>query len=213
MATGSFIQVTNGTGPKIATGPTYTENANVVQDQKVIPGEGYLAHYGVDSNGGIAPPSSAPKAWFTINAGASLNLRIRRIIINQATISTTTAGSVTLGVYRTTTAPVGGTAHTPALFDSADAAAGATSASVSAATFTTDPTLGGRVALFALPVFLTYPFNVEPFELRWGDQPGTKPLIVPAGTANGIALVLISANAYGGTPTFNMTFEFTETAF
>lgn len=213
MATGSFIQVTNGGGPKVSTGPLYTENANAVQDQKVILGEGYLAHYAVDSNGGIAPPNAASKAWFAINAGASLNLRIRRLLINQATISATTAGSITLGVYRTTTAPTGGTAQTPRLFDNSDAAAGATAASVSNATFTADPALGTRLALFSLPVFLTYPFNLEPFELRWGDQPGTKPIIVPAGTANGITLFLIAANAYAGTPTFNISFEFTETAF
>lgn len=212
MATGSFVGVNPGTVLFLATGPTYSEGGQTVQDSKVIIGESYLAHYTVDNNGATAPPTSTPKAWFTLNAGASLVIRVRRLLISQDTVATTTAGSLLLGLYRTTSAPVGGTVQTPRPFDPGDAAAGATAASVDNSVFTSDPTSVGRLALFSLPVAVAYP-TPPPFELRFGDQPGTKSLVIPAGTSNGLALLLISANAFGGTPKFTISFEFTEAPF
>jgi hypothetical protein len=196
MATGSFIQVTSGAGPKMATGPTYTENANVVQDQKILFGEPYSASYTVGPIAGALSAATANSHLLEIMAGSSLNVRIDRIRMWQLGLATTTAFSA-VAFIRLSSAGTGGGVLTPAPLLAADGAAGATCMSL--------PTVkGGEVAagLIRQPVVYftqTLPTSQsgeialmfdETFDARRQEA-----LLIPAGTSNGLAIKLISAVA------------------
>lgn len=203
MANGSFIQVTSGTGPKIATGPTYTENANVVQDQKVILGEPYLATYALTHTPVTTGNSNSD--FLEIMAGASLNVRIRYMEVLQLVLATTAAITNIL-LVRLTSAGSGGTAVTPRPLNPADSAAGATA-------MTLPSVVGGQGATIAnsCPYFLQTANASTQFQqpiITWDFRQA--PLIIPAGTSNGITIRITAAVA-AATATSNVYFA--ESAF
>lgn len=168
-----------------------------------IPGEYYLASYtALALNVSCATANSHV---LELMAGASLNLRIRRIVIQQATGATSAAAGA-IEVWRLTTAGTGGTAITPAKDDNGDGSSGATARSLTTAKGTestrlfqanlvwrqTPPTGGG-----------------DDTEWSWSPSPLMKPLIVPAGTANGLTIKVVTAIAGA---TANAWIEFTESA-
>lgn len=196
----SFVQVTEGTGKKLHT-KQRTIGANLVEDEIVVLGEPYLPGYTVEANNISA---AAAGHIIQIMAGASLKVRIRSISIDLS--AATAAGRLVLGLKRLTTAGSGGVGVTPSQLDPADAAAGATAQTL--------PTALGTISggYFVMPVFQTNAANPQPSGQRftWTRSPHQKPLIIPAGAANGLALIIVSTVAGS---TVNAWIEFDESSF
>jgi hypothetical protein len=200
----SLVQVTEGAGKKLHTWSTVV-GANTVEDEYVIPGEVPTPSY-------FLQPLTAVSVA-TINdhvgqlmAGASLKLRIRRIYVQQAALATTVA-SMTIAVMRLSTAGTGGTAITARPHDTTAAAAGGAGMSL--------PTVKGTegVELFRRRLVLTQTLSTAGGQVpswEWDEHSSLQPIIVPAGTANGICLKVLAAHAAA---TIEWTVEFTELAY
>lgn len=198
----SLVQVTSGAGPKLHTWQR-TIGANNIEDEFVVPGEYPLASYFVQASG-IAIANANDHA-LQLMAAASVYLRIRRIVVQQAA-SATTAITTALGVARVTTAGTGGTAVTPRPADTSDTASG---------TAMTLPTVKGTegVLLFQRRFLSTQTVGTAGSQSpgwEWVQHPGMKPIIVPAGAANGI--VIKSLGTFAGT-TVDIGIEYVETSF
>lgn len=204
MAVGDSIQVTEGSGKRMATGATYTENAQTVRDEKVILGEPYLAAYVLNS--GVIAVSTTAAHTFQIMAGASLKVRILGIRVEQDGLASA-ASILRLQGFRLTSAGTGGTAFTPAPLDPGDSAAGATGMTQPSA----KGTEGTRLFDAIVPLVSAWP-NVAPAWEQWfTPDKGLKPIVIPAGTANGFVLKVnagITTN-----PSVTMSYWFTETPF
>lgn len=194
----TFLEVSAGQGTKLRT-LTRSIGGSTVHEESVIPGDSHMPSY-------MTPGSSISVATvdthlLQVMAGASLKLRIRRIVVvaNAATIATTGA----FQILRLTTAGTGGTALTPSPLDTTDPASGAT-AMAAVATVGTE---GAVLLRFSLG-FPAAPPHGAVFE--WVQSPNQKPIIVPAGAANGIVLKNLVAIAGGG---INTWIEFDETSF
>ena len=189
--------MTEGAGKKLAAS-TYTENSQVVLDQKVIEGEHYLASYQVSSVAtGASGISTATGSSHLIQimAGSSLNVRIRRIEITQGAMATAVS-LLSLGLYRLSSAGTGGTVLPFEPLDPADVAAGASAMAL--------PTVKGTltVPLYFGPLYMMQTLGVSNPLLSPGltmdfDRPRMKPLLIPAGTSNGIILINFTAVAAG----------------
>ena len=199
MATPTYIAVTEGAGKKLAA-DTYTENSQVVLDQKVILGENYIASYSANA-GGVSCNVSAH--LFQIMAGSSLNVRIRRVRIIQDGV----AGAATytrIYVVRLTSAGSGGSATTPAPMIGTDGASGATAMSGMTATGSTTTVVGrgGLGLVSAQPINLLNSWE-------WVADRMMEAILVPAGTSNGIALQINSFS----TAAVSIDIDFSETSF
>lgn len=200
----TFVNVTEGTGKKLH-GWDRTIGANTVQDEFVALGEPPYASYVYSS---AVSTATANSHLAQIMAGASLVVRIRRIEIIQSTLATTVTLMDTR-LIRLTTAGTGGTGVTPAKLDNADAASGAAGMTLP----TVKGTEGTTVAFHSPSMLQTLGASTVPFApiAVWDfDRPRTKPLIIPAGTANGICVKNVTAVAGGGVI---ITVWFDETAF
>lgn len=175
----AFINLTEGSGKK-AHAWDRTIGANTVLDEFTLPGEYPLATYAIVASG--LAWTTTQRDMLQVMAGSSLNVRIRRITITQiAGISA--VGLREIVVYRLTSAGTGGTSITARPLDSADAAAGCTAMS--------KPTSNGTQGVEVLRRGAWWGTSATPSNptlLTWEPPPGSKPLIIPAGTANGIAL-------------------------
>lgn len=204
----SLVQVTEGTGKKLHTWQK-TVGANSVEDEFVIPGEYPLPSYIVSPAAAVSCANAGDDV-FQLMAGASLNLRIRRVRVEQAGLITSAAGA-NFRLARVTTAGTGGTAITPAKLDNSDSAAGATAAS--GVPTATSGTLGSQFFIRQFDPVQTAPTGgvapSGPF-WEWTSARDGKPIIIPAGTANGLVVRNISARAG---LTVNFEVEFVETSF
>jgi len=180
----SLIQVTEGVGKKLHTWQR-TIGANNVEDDFSLPGEYPLAAYVVTPAAAVSM-ATAGDDIAQIMAGASLNVRIRRIRFEQsAPVTAATFTPVTL--IRLTTAGTGGTAITPAKMDNGDSASGATAAS--GVPVGTRGTAGVTLLNRTIYPVQTAPAGGTPTPYwEWIQLPGVKPIIIPAGAANGIAI-------------------------
>jgi hypothetical protein len=188
----SVVNVTEGAGKKLHTF-NRTIGVNSVEDEVVLFGENYLASYTVDT--GNVSTATANSHILQIMAGASLKVRVRRIEVWQYALATA-AALMDLRVYRLTTAGTGGTAFAAAPLDTTDAAAGAQPMLL--------PTVKGTEGILIVtgrPYMmqtigasnqLSQPIAVWDF-----DRPRSKPLIIAAGVANGIAIKNVDAVAAG----------------
>lgn len=188
----STVEVTTGTGKKLHSWAR-TIGANTVEDEVGVNGEQYLATYTVAH--GPASMATANSHITQIMAGASLKVRIRRIRVWQFAPATT----ATVGIwelYRLTTAGTGGTAITPSALDTLDAASGATAMTLP----TAKGTEGARIETASCYVIQTVgastPFNGPMIDWDF-DRLRTKPLIIQAGTSNGIAVKNTTGAAAG----------------
>jgi hypothetical protein len=201
----SIVQVTEGSGKKLHTN-SYTVGANTVEDEAVFLGPYPYATYTALATG--ASGATANDHLLTLNAGASLKVRVHRIVIMQSAVATAVAIRA-YSVLRTTTgAPTGGTAITPNPFDTSDGASGATSRQVPAVKGTEAAILLQPIIVAAQAVAATGAQAWDRWE--WKQHPGAKPIIIPAGTTNGLAVKNMSATAAS---TWTVLMEFTETAF
>lgn len=177
----AFVNVTEGSGKKLH-GWDRTVGANSVVDEFVIPGQyPYATYIAFSSTTSIA---TANDHIMQLMAGASLNLYVRRIRVEQV-VAITTASIVQFQLYRLTTAGTGGTAITPRPTDSTDAAAGATAMTLPTAKGTEGVLLDTRATFY----MQTQPVagGQSPYvEWTWTDN--EKGIRIPAGTANGIAI-------------------------
>jgi hypothetical protein len=182
----AIVNVTEGSGKKLHAWDRVI-GANTVLDEFTLPGEYPYASYFVSAIS--VSIATANDHVLQLMAGSTLKVKIRRIRIDQII----NASAVALGqfeVVRLTTAGTGGTAVTPAPLDTSDAASGAT-----ARTLTTVKGTEGAV-LFRETVTMraAVQSTAEDYAL-WEQHPGEKPIIIPAGTANGIAIKSITAIA------------------
>jgi hypothetical protein len=188
----SLVQVTEGVGKKLHTFAR-TIGANTVEDEVVLLGENYLAGYTVSHANASALLTTANSHLLQIMAGASLKVRIRRIEMYQHGLATT-ASFTAMQLFRLTTAGTGGTAFTPAPLDPGDAASGATAMTLPAVKGTEAAAVAGGSAYLVQTAGASTAFP-QPILVWDFDRPRTKPLIIAAGAANGIAVKNIGAIA------------------
>lgn len=186
----SFLGITESASPDAKLHSwTRTIGANTVEESVTLAGEPVLATYGVRSG---ASAATANSHLMQIMAGASLAVRIRRITIT-ASARAATAFLCGFQIVRLTTAGTGGGAVTPSPFDTADAASGATAMVLPTSKGTEGAIVWEEHNVFPSPtqvVFPQLPLVSVDFDLL-----RAKPLIIPAGTSNGIAV----KNTTGGT--------------
>jgi hypothetical protein len=187
----SFIQLNSGSGGPKAHTNNRTIGANSVEDEVMLLGENYLAGYSVFT--GAISTATANSHILQIMAGGSLKVRIRRIVVHQYGLATA-ATLMDLRIVRLTTAGTGGTVLTNQAFDLTDAASGASSMSL--------PTVKGTDTVnfsFSRPYMmqtLAASSNLQQPIQTWDfDRPRSKPLIISAGAANGIAVKNVDAVA------------------
>lgn len=202
--TASNIQITAGSGTRLATN-SYTEGAVTVHDEKFIPGEYPYPSYFVQ----VSSISGATSADHVVQlmAGSSLNVRIRRIYQAQAALITT-ASEFSVDVLRLSSAGTGGTSVTPAKFATADAASGATAMTLPTSKGTESTTLFRR-RILPVQTYATAGLSLIP-SWEWQQAQGTEPIIIAAGTSNGIAVKVTTGRAG---LTVDVTIEFVETSF
>lgn len=202
MAEG-FVNVTEGSGKKLHANDR-TIGANTVLDEFTLPGEYPLASYTVATDGSVAVVTAASHL-LQIMAGASLNVRVRKLRVTQGS-QPAAITVMEFQVLRLTTAGTGGTAKTPRPLDTADAAAGAT-----AMTLPTAKGTEGSILWAQAPTLMTaaIPGANVPL-IDWLQSPNAKPILIAAGTANGIAVKNVTGVA---TATIYIDAEITETSF
>ena len=200
MAEGT-LQVNEGTGKKLHTFQR-TIGANTVEDEVMLLGENYLASYvtGPQANS----TATANSHLIQIMAGASLKLRIRRIEMYQVAAATT-AVLMDTQLWRLTTAGTGGTSQTPNALDPSDGAAGATVMNLPTAKGTEGTLLLRQFPYMMQTVAASAQLN-QPILVWDFDQLRSKPLIIAAGTSNGIAVKNVTAVA-AASVTFGIWFD------
>lgn len=200
----SNIALTEGSGAKKTATEERTVGGVIVQSQYVLIDEPSLATFVICPGTGPST-AGANNHLLQLMAGSSAYVRINRITIEQQSSATT----VTLGnfaIFRLSTAGTGGTAYTPQPYDMADTAG---------ATAMTLPSSKGAEAglLFRTALIMRQALSAtqtQPEEIySWEPTNRSKPIIIPAGTANGIVVKNLSAVA-GATVIIQI--EFTETA-
>lgn len=199
----SSISVTEGSGKRLRTNDR-TVSSILVQEQVIQAGEPYLPTYSVAVNPSTA---TATSHLLQIMAGASLNVRVRRIEIYP--LAATTASVTVVQIVRLTTAGTGGTSVTPTPFNTGDAASGATAMTLPTGkgTIAATPLTYGMVSLYSAVPTSGFVGNAVIWDF---DDARLGPVIIPAGTSNGLAIVNNQAIA-GGTVLINVIFS--ETSF
>lgn len=185
----SLVQVTEGSGKKLHTW-SRSIGANTVEDEAVYLADQPLASYSI--NTAAASLATANDHVLQIMAGASLPVYVRRIQFMQVGLATT-AGFSSVQILRLTTAGTGGTASTVAPLDTTDPAAGCTGMTLP----TVKGTEGTRLWIGSIGVVQTIPAaGANPLILDLDfDRLRIKPIRIPAGTANGICVKIITATA------------------
>lgn len=183
-----------------------TIGANSVLDEFALPGEYPLATYSVVATGISGATSS--DHLVQLMAGSSLNVRIRRIQLQQVGLMTT-ASEFSVNVLRLTTAGTGGGAITPAKYDTSDGAAGATAMSLPSAKGT-ESTLLDIMRIWPIQTYATAGGTGSGSRDEMVQLPNMKPIIIPAGTSNGLALKIQTGRAG---LTVDVEIEFVETSF
>jgi hypothetical protein len=201
----TFINLTEGSGKK-AHAWDRTIGANTVLDEFTVPGEYPLASYAAIAAGVSA--AVAADHVLQLMAGSSLNVRIRRIHFEQRANATTATVSA-IQIWRLTTAGTGGTVITPTKHDNADAASGATAMTLPTAKGTEATLLYEFTTAWRQAVSATGS-AADDAAIDWSQHPGQKPIIIPAGTANGIVIKTVSAIAAA---TVDAYIDFVETSF
>jgi hypothetical protein len=156
-----------------------------VEDQWVLEGENAEATYVLTAlNVSLAV---ATDHCLQIMSGASFNVRVKSIRIRQFAL----AGAVNTArfdLFRLTTAGTGGGTITPRPYDTAESAAGCTGMTLP----TAKGTEGVLLDRIEMGIVAAHPLTEE---ATWTYLPGMKPIIIPAGTANGLALKNVGAIA------------------
>jgi hypothetical protein len=203
--TDTYIELSAGVGTK---NHSYTRpiSGNTVHETVNLNGEPHLATYTVVAS---ASSATADSHLLQIMAGASNYVRIRRIRLYQGALATTAAmGRIDL--FRLTTAGSSGGSVTPRSLDTADSAASATAMTLPGP----KGTEGNQIYIINAMFIQTVPTGgPNGAALLWDldfDTRRGKPLIIPPGTTNGIAIKQVTPVA-GASVWMNV--EFSETSF
>lgn len=200
----STIGLTPGSGVKVHSWQR-TIGANTVEDDFSLPGEFPYPSYTVIANN--ISIATANDHVLQIMAGASLNVRIRSVSIEQ-NANATTAARVDFQLLRLTTAGTGGSSITPRASDPADSASGCTAMSLPTAKGTESFVLDESILVVRQGVSTT---QTNPEEtILWTPPSGFKSHIIPAGTSNGVAVKVINATAAA---TVTVVVKLVETSF
>jgi|SRR5215471_5978342 len=194
----SSVQVNSGAGPKLHTWNRSITGPGSVEDEFMLPGEYPYPTFLAQANVSIA---TANDHALQVMAGASLSLKIRRIRMWQE--ANATAANVALITFvRLTSAGTGGTVLTVAKFDTGDTP-GATAMSLPTVKGTEGATLWTARLGLRQAFATTGPIGgTDVWE--WVQLPNEKPIIIPSGTANGIACK-VGGNA-AATASFSIEF-------
>ena len=182
----SSVQINEGTGKRFDTWQ-YTKAGVALEDQFLLHGEMPYPSYVVVAS---AAWTTTQRDLIQIMAGATLPVLVRSISVLQlAAISAVATRELQL--WRLTTAGTGGSAVTPRPFSTAAAAAGATAMVKPTANGTQGVQVGTRSSWFGTAAIPTVGAG-----MLWDfTKEGMQPLIIAAGTANGIALTNSVADA------------------
>lgn len=199
----SEVQITSSGGTRLRT-DTKSIGGQTRHQEYMLQGEHSLPAYAVHAAGISAATLDAHA--IQIMAGSTLPVRLRRIWIWQANLAGG-AATVAFDLLRLTTAGTGGGTITPRPLDSADAASGATVMSLP----TSKGTEGVQLIRGRLGVVSAQPTNPNGQPLVLCDaRPDSKPVIIPAGAANGLAIKVVGNVA---SLTVDIYAEFVETTF
>ena len=185
----SIVQVNSGSGPKLHSYQR-TIGSNNVEDEVVLFGEPYLASYTVSAD---ASAATANSHLLQLMAGSTNKTRVRRIEIWQETVATA-AAIMDTRLYRLTTAGTGGTVQGENALDPSDGGYGGAAMTLP----TVKGTEGGFIALARPYLIQTIGASLGIWQpiLVWDfDRLRSKPLMIAAGTANGIAIKNVTAHA------------------
>jgi hypothetical protein len=186
----SSVQVTEGVGKKLHTWNRTITGPGSIEDEFMLPGEFPYATYRVIATS--ISTGTANDHILQIMAGASLNVRLRYLRVEQA-VGATAVAIGSFQVWRLSTAGTGGTAVTPRPMDTADAAAGATGMTLPTVKGTETVQLDTFRIILRQALLATSAQADDIYEYRAG--PAEKPIIIPAGAANGLALKVTTAVA------------------
>jgi hypothetical protein len=196
----SYVEVTEGSGKKLWTETTVV-GADTKHAEIIKLGEQYLSSYII--NTGSISTATAIDA-LQIMAGASLRVRIRRITIQQ-TVLASAASTLNLALFRLTSAGTGGGAIlTNTALDPSDSAPELTAMTLPSAA----GTKGARLMEMMFPLVAAHPMSAS--QWQWIQSPTQKPIIIPAGTSNGLGFN-IRAGIAGASIT--LTVEYDESSF
>jgi hypothetical protein len=180
----SFVNISEGSGKKAHTFQR-SIGINAVEDEVILNGEPYLATYALTHAFGGLAIATANDHVIEINAGASLNCYLRRLLVYQ-TVLATTATIGEFGLFQLTSAGTGGTGGTSVRMDNGDSVSGTTVQSLPTVKGTESGRLWEGTAMLgqtAATTPNTLLFDIDFDKLLRGKVPK-----ILAGTANGIAL-------------------------
>ena len=200
----SVVQVTEGTGKKLHTFQR-TVGANTVEDEFVTLADTPWASYAITT--GSRSTATAGTHLLQVMAGITNPVYLRRVIITQS-LSATTAAYMNLDIVRLSTAGTGGTAVSTVTLDTTDAASGATAMTSP----TTIGTVSNRMMNLSVGMIQTIGVggsNTYLVDMDF-DRARLKPIRIPAGVTNGIAIRNVNAVAGGGVM---FTLYFSETTY
>ena len=186
------VNVTEGSGKKLHAWDR-SIGGNTVLDEYIQHGEPALATYQVSCT--ATSSATANSHVITINAGASLHVYIRRIMVFQVGLATTAAFCEWDLLRTTTAAPTGGTAFTPIAFNSTeDGGSGATAMTLPTVKATEGNPLGRYSSYFVQTANASVVQAQPMLDINF-DQLRIKAPRIPSGTTNGIALKNLTAIA------------------
>ena len=190
------VIVTGAMAPMVPYKSVILDNAGALTQ-----GSSQKPTYGYDSI--IGAPAAANYVHLAVESGPTKITRIRRLVISNPGFGTA-AALLTFEVIRTTAVGSGGTTSAPALYDTSG-----TDAAFSGICRKDGSTITAGTQLRTFSIFqpATAAGSFSPFVYEFYGQIA-KALVIPAGTANGIALRCINGNA--GAAGFACSFEFTE---
>ena len=200
----SSINVTEGSGKRLHTNDR-TISSVLVQEQFVLPGEYALPTYSVLS--GAASTATTDSHILQLMAGSTNHVRIRRIEIRQVA-NATSATVAQFSLARLSTAGSGGTTVGSAKFDPSGSAAGATAQRLPSS----KGTEGDFLWTGFLPLrqaILATSTQSDPV-IAWEQRDGEQPIIIAAGTSNGLCVKLHSGVAGA---TVHVSVLFVETSY
>lgn len=200
--TDSVVQINEGTG-KYLSHVQRSQASNTTYTPQVIVSEPYLPTYGVAVTT-AASTATANSHLIQIMAGPLNRVVIRRILVTQLAA----AGAATAMVcqlLRLTTAGTGGTSFTPRALDPVSDVTPATTMTLPSAKGTEGSILWTGVSNMLATVAVAGGNPILDLDFR---DPRAQPIVISAGTSNGLALKNITAVASG---TVHIYVEFSET--
>lgn len=204
----TYLEVSSGSGTKLAHESYTDSNADTVLDQKARIGLPYLPTYTLSVSTAISM-ATANEHLLQIMAGAANRLTLLYLCVTQVAIATAAAVKE-FALFRLTTAGTGGTAVTPRAANPATGAVDGSAMTLPTAKGTEGNQLWTGTGL----VFFTVPTTGQLWPLVCLDWRGALRSQAPeiaAGTSNGLALKIIPSDA--GAPTVRIYAEFFERSY